>query len=280
MTNIEFDMADPEDDWQNSTLEPFDFGRVLGRSFSGLLFNLPLLFIVLLISLTATVWINIFANEELLKTLGDGSEVDIALASYEADYWVWTIASFLPAILLALWFQLIVVQTSYAGFTELPFQSSPLITGLRALFPMLVIATIYSFIGIVGFVFAWPGWALAGPILVHEKKGIFESMGAAWKLSDGYKLWVFLLLIVMTLIGAGVYFATEFMLSTFTNMDIFGDGQATAVSLSTSQKVQRGFFVGLPQFFVYGFFAAGMTAAYVEIKSLKGRLALVDDVFD
>jgi len=219
MTNIDFGEPDtefdPEEDWYNSTPGNFDFGRVLSRSFSGLFANLKHIFTALVIALMATVLMTVFAREELLKTLGDGSEADLALAAYEADYWLWRVASFLPAILFALWFQLMVVQTTYAEFTKTPLRTWPMITALRALLPMLVVAFLYLSIGTVGFVFAWAGWAVAGPILVHEKKGIFESMGAAWKLSDGYKLWVFLLLIVIGLIGGGIYYAAEFILSNF-----------------------------------------------------------------
>jgi len=286
MANINPGAPKQQFDWQNPNQATFDFGRVLGRSFTGVFANLKPLAIAVVISLIVTVSLNVIASEQLLKTFGDGSTEDITAAVSGADYWIWTLVASGPAFLFALWVQLVVVQTSHAKFTKSPLQSAPLIAGLRLLLPMFVIAVIYSVVSIIGFyalvigfVFVWPGWALAGPILVHEKKGIFGSIGEAWNLSRGSKRWILLLLFLLMLISGVIYFIMVVISAVITNVNMFSSDPTAALDISTGQQIINGLIVGIPGYFVYALFAAGLTAAYVEIKTMNGGVETVGDVF-
>jgi len=176
-------------DWQNPNRQTFDFGRVFGRAFSGVFSQFKSLATAVLIVLFITLLLSILSNQQVLKIIGDGT---VANAINGPAYWGWSMMGSIPAMFFVLWVQLVVVLTSYAEFTKSNEVSTPLITALRFVLPMFVIALIYSIVSIagfylflIGFIFVWPGWALAGPILVHEKKGIFGSIGEAWSQSRG-----------------------------------------------------------------------------------------------
>ena len=171
MTNSDPSSAGGQYDWQNPNLKTFDFGRVLGRAFTGIFANFKLLAIAIVISLVISIFMSIISNERLLSALGSGSEEDITAAVLGIDYWFWVILASLPGLFLTLWVQIIVVQSSYAEFTKTPQQSAFLTTSLKFLLPMFVIALIYGIVCyfgfilfLIGFIFVWPGWALAGPI--------------------------------------------------------------------------------------------------------------------
>ncbi len=279
------DPATPEYqyDWQNPNSNNFDFGRVLARSFTGLFANLKPILISIAIVLVLTTLVSMFTTGQLLNVIGDG---DIESAALDPDYWMWSFASGLPAMFFVLWVQLIVVQTSYADFTNAPQPASPLTSSLRFILPMLVISIIYSIVCIlgfyallIGFIFVWPGWALAGPILVHEKKGIFGSLGRAWSLAKGSKRWIFLLLIVWSIIGTVFYSVASGIAIIGTGVNIFGGDPLAVLNMSFGKQIVFNVIAGIGGYAVYALFASGLTAAYVEVKTLKDGAPNVGDIF-
>ena len=70
MTNSDPSSAGGQYDWQNPNLKTFDFGRVLGRAFTGIFANFKLLAIAIVISLVISIFMSIISNERLLSALG------------------------------------------------------------------------------------------------------------------------------------------------------------------------------------------------------------------
>lgn len=283
MTNIDPGAQEYEFDWQNPNNNTFDFGRVLGRSFSGIFANIKPLLIATIIVLVLTFIISVFSTDKLVEVVGDGT---IEEASLDPAYWGWSMLSSIPGFLFVLWVQLIVVQTAYAEFTQSSQPDESMKTAFKFLLPMAVIAIIYFIVCtlgfyalFIGFVFAWPGWALAGPILVHEGKGIFGSIGEAWRLSKGSKRWIFLLLFLLSVIG-GIIYSVALGLGVFaTGVNVFGGDPMAALNMSLGQQAIYNFIIGAAGYFVYALFASGLTAAYVETKQVNGGLATVGEVF-
>lgn len=270
-------------DWQNPQYKSFDFGRVLGRSFSGIFANIKPLLISTVIVLVLTFILSVISTRQVVGIIGDGSIED---AIGNSSYWLWSFMSSIPGLFFVLWVQLIVVQTAYAEFTNTAQPQNAMTTALRHLLPMFVIAIIYFIVCIlgfyaffIGFVFAWPGWALAGPILVHEKKGIFGSIGEAWNLSKGSKRWLLLLMFLLSVIGGIIYFIAIALGTFATGVDIFGGDPMATLNMSIFQQAIYNFVIGLAGYFVYALFASGLTAAYVEAKIIKGGLQTVGEVF-
>lgn len=283
MTNRDPATSDYQYEWQNPNLQNFDFGRVLGRSFSGVFADIKPLVLGLAIVLTLTTAMAIFSTNQLVSIIGEGGIED---AIGNPSYWMWSLASSLPALFFTLWIQLIVVQTSYAHFTKTSLNKSPLTSSLRYLLPMMVIAIIYSIVCtlgfyalLIGFVFVWPGWALAGPILVHEKKGIFGSIGQAWTLSKGSKRWIFLLLIILALIGGVIYSIASGIAIVGTGVNIYAGDPMATLSMSTSKQIIFNLIAGIGGYAMYVIFASGLTAAYVEVKTMKDGAPNVGEVF-
>lgn len=275
--------AQYEYDWQNPNKKSFDFGRVFGRSFSGVFANVKPLLVALAIVISLTTLLSLVSSAKSLEIVED---VGIQAASTDAGYLTWSIGVTLPTILFALWFQLIIVKISYAKFTNQPQPTSPLTSTLRYILPMLAIAIIYyvvsslgMFFLMIGFLFIWPGWALAGPILVHEKMGIFGSLGEAWRLSKGSKRWIFLLLVLLCFVAMGIYMAAMGMVMPMLGADLFSGDPTAALNLPVMQKVIMNLIAGVAGYFAYGIFASGLTAAYVEVKTMKDGAPNLSDIF-
>jgi len=283
MTNTDPGAAEYEYEWQNPNRKTFDFGRVLGRSFTGIFANIKPLLIATFIVIAITFVISLISTDMLVEIIGEGTMEEAAV---NPEYWIWTMLSSLPGLFFVLWVQLIVVQTSYAEFTNTLQPNNAMQNALKYVLPMFVIAIIYTVVCVigfyalfVGFVFAWPGWALAGPILIHEKKGVFGSIGQAWNLSKGSKRWIFLLLLILSILGGIVYSVAIGLGAVATGVNAFGGDPMAALNMSVGQQAIYNLVMGSAGYFVYALFASGLTAAYIETKIVKGTVVSVGEVF-
>ena len=270
-------------DWQNPNRKSFDFGRVFGRSFTSLFASPRLVLIAIAIGLALTVLSAILMTSQLQGVLENSSPEEFML---DGGYWAWTGAISMFGLLLTVWVQLVVIQTAYANITETDAPSNAFGRALRLTIPMFVTAIIYvivCYIGMIplfiGFIFIWPGWALAGPMMVHENKGVFSSLGASWNFSKGNKRYIFLLLLVMAIIGIVVYSVALGIGMMFTGVNVMAGDPTAMFNMSIGQQLIYNGTAGLGGYFLYALFASALTSAYVEIKELKSGVASVGDVF-
>lgn len=201
-------------------------------------------------------------------------------------YWGWTGAVAIFGLLLLVWFQLVVVQTSYAKITGTAVPDNIYGRAVRLSIPMFITALIYvivCYIGMIplllGFIFVWPGWALAGPMMVHENKGIFSSLGASWTMAKGNKRYIFLLLLVLCIVGIVIYSVTLGIGMILTGINVMAGDPTAAFNMSIGQQLIYNGIGGLGGYFMYALFASGLTAAYVEVKTIKEGAPKVSDIF-
>lgn len=272
-----------EFDWQNPDRKTFDFGRVMSNAFSSLLANPRPVLIALLIGLVLTVASAILMTSQIKGVLDFSSPEEMMVSG---TYWGWTVFASVFGLLLAVWFQLVVVQTSYASITGTEAPGNAYSRALRLTVPMFITAIIYfivCYIGmlpiLIGFIFVWPGWALAGPMMVHEDKGIFSSLGASWTFAKGNKRYIFLLLLVMTIIGSVIYSVTLGIGMVITGINVMAGDPTAAFNMTIGQQLLYNGLAGVGGYAVYALFASALTAAYVEIKTINGGAASVGDVF-
>ena len=273
----------PQYDWQNSNLKTFDFGRVFGQSVTGTFHNPKALLIGLVVVAVITIGMS-------LITVGITNSVmqsEITEDTLGGIFGV-TIGTNVVSLMLAVWFQLIIVNASYSHITGNQDSSeTALARATRQFLPMFVIAIIYSLVCImgfyallIGFVFVWPGWALAGPVYVFEKAGVFGSLGRAWTLARGNKRWVFLLLLVISVISFIIFGAILGILYVITDTSLFDvDTLDSNTFMSSPGLFIFSILSSIVTYILYGWFAAAMTAAYVEIKTLKEGAPTVAEVF-
>jgi len=111
----------------------------------------------------------------------------------------------------------------------------------------------------IGFIFIWPGWALAGPMMVHENKGVFSSLGASWNFSKGNKRYIFLLLLVMAIIGIVVYSVALGIGMMFTGVNVMAGDPTAMFNMSIGQQLIYNGTAGLGGYFLYALFASALT---------------------
>ena len=271
-------------DWQNPNAKTFDFGRVFSQAFTSLFASPRLILIATGIGLAFTVLSAILMTSQVQGVLDTATPETFMLSG---AYWGWTGAVSLFGLLLTVWFQLVVVQTSYASVTDTAVPNNTYGRALRLTVPMFITALIYvivCYIGmipiLIGFIFVWPGWALAGPLMVHENKGIFNSLGASWTLSKGNKRYIFLLLLVMSIIAIVIYSITMGIGMMLTGINVMGGDPTAVFNMSIGQQLIYNGIAGIGGYFLYAIFASALTAAYVEIKTIKGGLATVGEIFN
>ena len=62
-------------------------------------------------------------------------------------------------------------------------------------------------------------------------------------------------------------------------MNAFSGNAAATLNMSIGQQIIYNLIFGLSSASVYALFASGLTAAYVEIKSMRGGLDTIGEVF-
>ncbi len=273
-----------EFDWQNPDRKTFDFGRVLSRTFTSLFSSPRTLLIALAVSLCFTIASAILMSTQLQTVLETAASAEDFVL--QAGYWGWTISIGVFGLLLAVWFQLVVIQTSYAAMTNTEVAKNVHGRALRLTVPMFITALIYvivCYIGmlplLIGTIFVWPGWALAGPMMMYEDKGIFGSLGASWTFAKGNKRYIFLLLLLTSILGSVIYSVTLGLGMVLTGISVMSGDPTAALNLPIVQQLMYNGIAGVGGYVMYALFASALTAAYVEIKTIKGGTPTVAEIF-
>lgn len=278
--------APPQYEWQ--TPKPkFDFGRALGNTFTGMFSNLPALGVTLVAALGLTLISTLTYTFLLLAPLTDNPANN---QGFGAIYVAIFAFNYIFSILIAVWFQLVIVQMSYNSFVDQKEKiPTLLVRSFKLCVPMAFLAFLYSLVCIlgfyalfIGFVFVWPGWALLGPVYLYEEKtSYFGSFGRAWGLARGYKRWIILILFIMLIIS-GIIWSISFSLASLTiGLNMIDPSANMGFGQSSWQTIFFTVVSSIGGFVVYGLFASAVTASYFEIKTIKGELGdMVAAVFD
>ncbi len=287
MVNQSPDQPNYEYEWQNPNHKTFDFGRVFGNTFSSFFGNFKRFLIPLLI---ATVALSVFT------TVATSAMTDQLQAFIESPtsgnmggYFTFTFGTNLVSLLFCVWFQIVVIHSTYSHITKNESFSENLIQkALKLLFPVFFMAILYVIVCIVGFyafligfIFVWPGWALAGPVYVFERKGVFGSLGRAWTLAKGNKRWIILLLLVLSVILFAVYMVVFLIMAVAGASNIFDPTSVDIANIDYFSPVMIAATVlsSFVSFVLYGIFASALTAAYIEIRNNKEGGSEISKVF-
>lgn len=270
-----------EYEWQNPNRKTFDFGKVLGRSFSGVFAEpKPLLIGIAVVSIF-TILMSLLTSGMTQDLVSNPDNLEVS------SFLGLSIGGNIITLLMIVWFQLIVIQTSYSTFTNDPnYKTGVIAKAFRLTLPMFVIALIYAVVCIlgfyallIGFIFVWPGWALAGPVYVIERAGIFGSLGRAWNLSKGNKRWIFLLLFLLGILSFIIFSASTGIMMTVGGFNMFDPSSMTDFNPLSPTMIIATILSSIASYFLYSIFASGLTAAYVEIKEIREGGASVGDIF-
>lgn len=270
-----------EYEWQNPNRKTFDFGKVLGRSFSGVFAEpKPLLIGIAVVSIF-TILMSLLTSGMTQDLVSNPDNLEVS------SFLGLSIGGNIITLLMIVWFQLIVIQTSYSTFTNDPnYKTGVIAKAFRLTLPMFVIALIYAVVCIlgfyallIGFIFVWPGWALAGPVYVIERAGIFGSLGRAWNLSKGNKRWIFLLLFLLGILSFIIFSASTGIMMTVGGFNMFDPSSMTDFNPLSPTMIIATILSSIASYFLYAIFASGLTAAYVEIKEIREGGASVGDIF-
>lgn len=270
-----------EYEWQNPNRKTFDFGKVLGRSFSGVFAEpKPLLIGIAVVSIF-TILMSLLTSGMTQDLVSNPDNLEVS------SFLGLSIGGNIITLLMIVWFQLIVIQTSYSTFTNDPnYKTGVIAKAFRLTLPMFVIALIYAVVCVlgfyallIGFIFVWPGWALAGPVYVIERAGIFGSLGRAWSLSKGNKRWIFLLLFLLGILSFIIFSASTGIMMTVGGFNMFDPSSMTDFNPLSPTMIIATILSSIASYFLYAIFASGLTAAYVEIKEIREGGASVGDIF-
>lgn len=273
----------PQFDWQTPKPQ-FEVGRVLGRTFTAIKNNwlkfsllsiaiagIPMFFIGLL-----PYFIN--GTEGMMS---GGELSDTAIMGTITG----SIVGFIAYILLSILLQSVLVHACFKDFAgEAVSIRASFSIALKFLFPVLGMMIILMFGVMIGFILLvipgillLLGWYIAIPVLLVEKRGVTDSLGRSWELSKGYKRWILLVVIILSVISL--------VLSTILSLFAmpFGDVN-TAPLLGGSLMFWLVYAAasGIAQALAVMINASAVAAMYYEIRDLREGITpmSIASVFD
>lgn len=257
-------------DWQKPK-PPFQFGRVMNRSFSGLFKNLKPIMLVILLSLVVSSVIS--APMYFLDTTDPNALMQSPI------YWVITGIS---SVIGFLFLMFICIFTDYFAFAHFTNRSANFrhiaLRSMKLTIPVFFIVILYFIASYIGMIFLIVpgviisvGWAVIGPAYLHEDTPLFGSFGRSWELTRGYKWWVWLATIVMGLIMTLIFTAAILLLS-LTSLSGFTENDIS--SAFTVGAFFMGLLFSLSIYLALALYASFISALYTELRELKeGPLA-------
>lgn len=246
-------------------------GRVINRTFAAIKNNFANFFLASFIIVGIPIFfvsmIPVFIGLQGGLLEGDSINTGFLLSSLLVSF-----GSLAVILLAGMILQGVLIYGSVADFNggKAGFGESMAI-GIRYLFPLIVLGVLITLGMLIGFlllvipgVLIALGWFIAVPILIVEKKGIVDSISRSWELTKGYKRWILLFLIIITIFS----FVISAILGTF----ILIAGDPTTVALeggSINYYVLNAILTALGQVFAALINAVGVAAVYYEIRQLK-----------
>lgn len=121
------------------------------------------------------------------------------------------------------------------------------------------------------------GWLVAVPVLIVEDKTVTESISRSWELTNGYKGWIFLLMVIYIILGAVIGGVFGLFIG------IAGDPATIMLEGGTPTFFfVNALFSGLSQAVTTMISATGVAAIYYEIRQIKEGIGAesLAEVFD
>lgn len=250
----------------------FDIGRVFNRTFGAIKHN-PKVF---LITSLVVIGIPMFFIGLLPLFMGVGGigglEDPDALANLMTASIIASVVTVIFLLIASVVLQGALIFAAVKDFNnERATLGEAVGIGFRYFFPLIglaILVTLGVLAGLVlliipGLLLAL-GWSIAAPILVIEGRSIADSIGRSWELTRGYKRWILLLWVILTIVSAII----SAVLGLFTLLA----GDPTTVLLeggSTTFYLMNAFFSAIAQALSTMLGAAGIAAVYYEIRQIK-----------
>lgn len=254
-------------EWQKIK-EPFQFGRVMNRSFAGVFKNIkPILLAIILVMILST----LISSPMYLLDMSDPVAV-----TQSPIYIISTIASSVLGVFFMMFFCVFTDHFAFAEFTNRRADfRSVFLRSLKLTIPVIFIVILYFISSYIGMIFLIVpgviisvGWAVIGPAYLHEETSLFGSFGRSWQLTRGYKWWVWLATIVMGII-ATLIFSVIFAITMATTLSGFDGTQADYSSAFTLKAFLVGILISLCMYLALALYASFTTALYTELRELK-----------
>ncbi len=273
----------PKYEWQ-SPKPQFDVGRVLGRTFSAIKNNAVKFTIISFIIAGLPMFLiglwPLFINGGA-GLLSDTEFSDAAIAGTVTA----SIVGFVLYIFLSILLQSVLVHACFKDFAGEPVslkQSGKV--ALRFLFPVLGLVVLYMLGVSIGFIlliipgiFLLLGWYIAVPVLLVEKRGVLDSLSRSWQLTKGYKRWILLVVIILTVLSMVLSAVLTLVAMPFGNVTT-----ATLTGGSVLFWIVYALSSALAQAITVMINASAVAAMYYEIRDLREGITptSIASVFD
>ncbi|HKD20508.1 MAG TPA: hypothetical protein VKB71_00785, partial [Rhizomicrobium sp.] len=197
----------------------FTMGGVASATFGSIGRNFATFALLALLAEVPQQGLVMYMNKFQVGALQGGLNNPAALGTFFAT----TMATSFLTIIMAYVLQAAIV---YGTVTDLSGRrasfGSSLSTALKVLLPLIglsIVSTLGVMLGLVllvvpGIILAL-GWAIAVPVRVIERTGVFASLSRSWQLTSGYKGTIFLLFLVFTLASLLFSFLGQSMAGVF-----------------------------------------------------------------
>jgi hypothetical protein len=270
----------PQYDWQTPKPQ-FDLGRVLSRTFSVIGNNwlgfFLISFLVAGLPMALLTVIPFFMMQ--LPFVAELSDDAVTFGI------IFGAAGGIVFLLGYVFIQAVVVHASFkhlAGQQVSIRESSKL--ALRYIFPLIGFGIVYAigvFCGlilvIVPGVILMVGWYLGVPVMLAEKVSLGDVFGRSWELARGYKWWILLTFIIITIIAAVI----EGVLAAIA-LPFSGDLMDVTTYSSSSYYIATGITTAISQTLNILITSSSVAALYYEIRDLKEGIIpeTIASVFD
>jgi len=249
----------------------FDIGRVINRTFAAIKNNFLNFFLASLLIVGIPMFF-IGLLPLFMGLQGGLLEGDTINTSFMQSYLLVSLGSLAVILIAGMLLQGTLIYGSVADFNgdKAGFGES-LAIGFRYFIPLVILGiliTLGMFFGLLLFIIPGLlialGWFIAAPILIVEKKGITGAISRSWELTKGYKRWIFLFLIIVTIFSM--------VISAVLGAFVLIAGDPTTVMLeggSVSYYILNAILTSLGQVFASLINAVGVAAVYYEIRQIK-----------
>jgi len=262
-----------EYDWQNPNKKSFEVGRVVSNTFKVLRENPTQFFLLTFIA----VGLPMMALSMWPLFLLGGEGLNLTDTDWIDDFeWEGVVGVFVLLYLVYIAMILVVygaiVKMTVNSLNERQVKLGESIkSSLGLLFPLLGLSIIYMVCVLFGFLLLIIpgfilslGWALSFHVKIIEGRSITESLSRSWDLSKGYKRWILLTIIILSVIGAVVGLAFSIPVA------FFGNSQTALLEGgATSFWIANAIATGLSQMASIALSYVGLTATYLEIRRVK-----------